>query len=105
MNSDNYKPVDTIKQALDSITRLDKSAGIHIIISCIEPCVSIISTNTKRNFLHFIHTGPIYNNPIYDIYMKDESKTVIVPKGYAYYKIGCLDGFVNVTKFKIDDIK
>ena len=103
-NSDDYKSVDSIKQALGSIARLGRSAGIHTIICCVRPSGSIISTDLKNNFSYFIHTGPIYSNPIYDICCT-ESQTVIVPKGYAYYKFGHLDGLLNATKFKINDVK
>lgn len=114
-NSDDYKSVDSIKQALGSIARLGKAAGIHTIISCVRPSGSIVSTDLRNNFNHFIHTGHIYSDPIYAIYIEDESKTVIVPKGYAYYykkvivpkgyKFGYLDDLLNATKFKINDVK
>lgn len=49
MDSDDYKSVDTIKGALGSIARLGRASGIHLVLGCIRPSGSTISTDLKNN--------------------------------------------------------
>lgn len=104
MDSEDYKSVDIIKQTLQYIANIGMDVNIHVIISCVKPSGSVISTELRSTCKHFIHTGPLHNDPLYAIRNSDEYK-VIVSKGYAYYKLGSFDDINVGTKFKIDDVK
>lgn len=49
MNSDDYKSVDTVKQALGSIARLGRAAAVHLALACQRASGSTISTDLKNN--------------------------------------------------------
>lgn len=49
MNSDNYKAVDAIKQALGSIARLGRAAAVHLALACQRASGGTISSDLKNN--------------------------------------------------------
>lgn len=49
MTSDDYKSVDTVKQALGSIARLGRAAAVHLALACQRASGSTISTDLKNN--------------------------------------------------------
>ena len=49
MEDDDYKSVDAIKTALGSLARLGRASGIHLVLGCIRPSGSTISTDLKNN--------------------------------------------------------
>lgn len=49
MNSDDYKSVDTVKQALGSIARLGRAAAVHLALACQRASGNTISTDLKNN--------------------------------------------------------
>jgi len=49
MNADDYKSVDTVKQALGSIARLGRAAAVHLALACQRASGSTISTDLKNN--------------------------------------------------------
>ena len=49
MNSDDYKSVDTVKQALGSIARLGRAAGVHLALACQRASGGTISSDLKNN--------------------------------------------------------
>ena len=66
MTSDDYKSVDTVKQALGSIARLGRAAGVHLALACQRASGGTISTDLKNNIqqsilLVFFLVIPIYN--------------------------------------------
>lgn len=54
MTSDDYKSVDTVKQALGSIARLGRAAAVHLALACQRASGSTISTDLKNNIQIFL---------------------------------------------------
>ena len=49
MTSDDYKSVDTVKNALGSIARLGRAAAVHLALACQRASGGTISTDLKNN--------------------------------------------------------
>jgi len=49
MNSDDYKSVDTVKQALGSIARLGRAAGVHLALAAQRASGGTINSDLKNN--------------------------------------------------------
>ena len=49
MTSEDYKSVDTVKNALGSIARLGRAAAVHLALACQRASGSTISTDLKNN--------------------------------------------------------
>ena len=59
MNSDDYKSVDTVKQALGSIARLGRAAAVHLALACQRASGGTISTDLKNNIQMSVLLGGI----------------------------------------------
>ena len=49
MTSDDYKSVDTVRNALGSIARLGRAAAVHLALACQRPSGSTINGDLKNN--------------------------------------------------------
>lgn len=55
MTSEDYKSVDTVKNALGSIARLGRAAAVHLALACQRASGSTISTDLKNNIQIFVN--------------------------------------------------
>ncbi len=72
-DTDDYKSVDTIKQALGSIARLGRAAGTHLVLCCQRAQGSVISTDLKNNIGMSILLGGFDDAASYLMFNQDIS--------------------------------
>ena len=73
MNSDDYKSVDTVKQALGSIARLGRAAAVHLALACQRASGSTVSTDLKNNIQMSVLLGAFESGASTLMFEKDIS--------------------------------
>ena len=74
MTSDDYKSVDTVKQALGSIARLGRAAAVHLALACQRASGSTISTDLKNNIQMSVLLGGFDDGASQLMFEKDISQ-------------------------------
>ncbi|MBQ8218281.1 MAG: hypothetical protein IJZ79_03155 [Bacilli bacterium] len=74
MTSEDYKSVDTVKQALGSIARLGRAAAVHLALACQRASGSTISTDLKNNIQMSVLLGGFDDGASQLMFEKDISQ-------------------------------
>ena len=85
MCNDDYKAVDTVKNAIGSIARLGRAAGVHLVLCCQRPSGSVISTDLKNNIQMSVLLGRFNEEISLLTFEKDISNqcTGIIGRGFV----------------------
>lgn len=95
MKSDNYKAVDTLKQAIGSIARLGRAVEVYMVIGCNRPSAGVIGTDLMNNIALKIHMGKIDSAVSTILFDKDISDKIEDIKGR-----GALGEYNRVYEFQ-----
>ena len=89
MTSEDYKSVDAVKQALGSIARLGRAAGVHLALACQRASGSTISTDLKNNIQQSVLLGGFDSGASTLMFEKDISNLAKPEiKGRAFMQSG-----------------
>ena len=94
MTSDDYKSVDTIKQAMGSIARLGRAGGTHLALAMQRPSGGTVSSDLMNNIQQTIILGAFDSGASTLLFEKDISNMARPEiKGRGFTQIGKKDIF------------